>query len=233
MKDPGSRARYPHVTTTRAAGVGDPESTGSILLDRLRDLDSSAWTKFWSQYQDFVRRVASRRGLAKHEIDEVAQEVLQRVSEKVHCLEPRPRRGAFRRWLTNLTLWRSADRLRRRFRESARFAPLPEGSSVVVDAALLSVTTPETEIDEGDRLALVRLALVRLQRRFRPITLQMFGLHVLDGLDAKRVAAFLGVATSRVYIAKHRVAPFLRREIRTMLEEARFRGQPRHQGHGP
>ena len=38
-------------------------------------------------------------------------------------------------------------------------------------------------------------------------------LYVIDGKDARTVARFLGVTTSRVYVSKFRVTPYLRWEL--------------------
>lgn len=192
-----------------------PSTTRTLFLRALQLKDPWAWEEFWSRYRGLVRRIAARHGLGKHDLDDVSQEVFLRVSKAVERLERRRHRGAFRGWLARLAEWITRDHLRRERRQFARIEAMPR----VPDEAspeFTNVGTASLALEQSELAALAHMALSRLQRKFRPITLQMFGLHVIDGKDAATVARFLGVTTSRVYVAKLRVLPYLRRELSRM-----------------
>lgn len=62
-------------------------------------------------------------------------------------------------------------------------------------------------------------ALNRVKRTVRSEHYQIFLLHHVRHMSARDVAVLLGVSVAKVYVASHRVARLVRRELRT-LEKA-------------
>jgi len=174
--------------------------------------DPRAWEEFWVRYRGIVRTIAAKHGLGGHDVDDVAQDVFLRVSKNIERIERRRRRGAFRSWFAQVANWITRDHLRRHRRQVGRIEELP-GDSDLVGQEFISDPTVSLAAEQTDLADLARLALSRLQRKFELITLQMYGLYVIDGKDARTVARFLGVTTSRVYVSKFRVTPYLRWEL--------------------
>lgn len=199
--------------------------TRSSLLARLQDFeDSSAWEEFVRIYRESVCRIAAAAGLARHDAEDVAQEVLARVSQTIHRFESRTRVGGFRRWLHRLTHWRSLDRRRQLGRFEYAFASPSDDTEAGSDTDAVSevpspLPDPAAEFETASRLPLIRLALRRLQRRFDPRTLQIFELHVVEGWDVAKITSFFAVSRSQVYLAKLRVIPFVRREVVRLCDE--------------
>ena len=192
-----------------------PSTTRTLFLRALQLKEPRAWEDFWVRYRGIVRRIAAKHGLGGHDVDDVAQEVFLRVSKSIERIERRRHRGAFRSWFAQVANWITRDHLRRHRRHAGRIEALPGDSDLVgpefVSQARVSLAVEQTELAD-----LAHLALSRLQRKFELITLQMYGLYVIDGKDARTVARFLGVKPSRVYVSKARVGPSLRLELTRM-----------------
>ncbi len=200
-----------------------PSTTRTLFLKALQLKDPRAWEEFSVRYRGIVRRIAAKHGLGGHDVDDVAQEVFLRVSKSIERIERRRHRGAFRSWLAQVANWITRDHLRRHRRHAGRIEALP-GDSDLVGPEFISEPRVSLAVEQTDLADLAHLALSRLQSKFEPITLQMYGLYVIGGQDARTVARFLGVTTSQVYVSKVRVGPYLRRELARM--QAAIHGDP-------
>ena len=83
------------------------ERTSTTLLERLRtlELDQEAWQEFVGIYSPFLRYwVGQRLRFPSHQadIDDLVQDVLQVVSQKVTAFQHSGRVGAFRLWLKTI-----------------------------------------------------------------------------------------------------------------------------------
>lgn len=193
----------------------DSLQTHASLLVRLRDLDDSdSWGEFYRTYERVVRGLARKRGLTDSEAEEVAQEVFKRIAETIHTFERSPRAGSFRRWLYQLARWRSDDKIRERGRIVVE--PMHDRSGTGSSSRANRVAAPddiEENLESEARRGLLKAALDRLARKLAPRDLQIFQLLVLDEWPAPKVAQFLGVSASLVYVVRHRVAQQLRTEL--------------------
>jgi RNA polymerase sigma-70 factor (ECF subfamily) len=70
---------------------------------------------------------------------------------------------------------------------------------------------------EGEwRENLLRAALDRVRQIVNPAHYEMYHLHVVQGLTPRETARALGVSAAAVYLAKHRVARVVKKEIRRL-----------------
>lgn len=199
--------------------------TRSTLIRRLRDIhDAIAWRDFVALYRQWVQRIAERTGLRPHDAEDVAQEVMVRVSEKIHEFEPRPRAGSFRAWLRNLTRWRATDRQRERARNPVA-AMTDLSDAEVEELAAQSVQSPEAIIAAEMEMAasekLARMALRRLlnRRRHEPRHLQIYELYIIDGWTAEKISRFLKIHRPTIYLVKHRIGRAVRREMQVLQKQ--------------
>lgn len=199
----------------------DSLQTHASLLVRLRDLDDSdSWGEFYRTYERVVRGLARKRGLSDPEAEEVAQDVFKRIAETIHTFERAPRAGSFRRWLYQLARWRSDDKIRERGRLSVE--PIHDGSGTgstgTGDSAdhVVDPNDVEEQLEAEARRQLFKAALDRLRRKITPRDLQIFQLLVLDEWPATKVAQFLGITSTLVYVVRHRVAQQLRTELESI-----------------
>ncbi len=192
--------------------------TRASLLVRLKDLDDSdSWGDFYRTYERVVRGLARKRGLSDPEAEEVAQDVFKRIAETIHTFERAPRAGSFRRWLYQLARWRSDDKIRERGRLTVE--PMHDregtGSSDTADL-VVDPNDPEEQLEAEARKQLFKAALDRLRRKITPRDLQIFQLLVLEEWPANKVAQFLGITSTLVYVVRHRVATQLRTELESI-----------------
>jgi RNA polymerase sigma-70 factor (ECF subfamily) len=76
------------------------------------------------------------------------------------------------------------------------------------------------EWDQEWETGLFTRALERVSQQIDERQFQIFDLYVTKAWPAGRVAKMLGVSVARVYLTKHRVAAFLKKEVRRLEQAA-------------
>ena len=90
--------------------MSDSPTTRISLLLRIRDTaNAAAWEEFAGLYWPVVYRFARRRGLNEHDAQDLAQNVLAAVAERVGDWKPDEGRARFRTWLTRIAVPLSPD----------------------------------------------------------------------------------------------------------------------------
>src|SRR5690348_6934451 len=89
--------------------------TRRTLLSRIKDTsDNASWQEFFDIYWKLIYNAAIKTGLTPEESQEVVQETVISVAQKIPEFEYRPEPGSFKRWLLNVTHWRITDQFRKR-----------------------------------------------------------------------------------------------------------------------
>ncbi|MDB6037202.1 MAG: polymerase, sigma-24 subunit, subfamily [Verrucomicrobiales bacterium] len=194
--------------------------TRQSLLSRLRDLgDEESWQDFFNTYWRLIYNTASKAGLSDVEAQDVVQETVIAVSKSITDFRYDRERGSFKGWLLNQTKWRIADELRLRRRHRRDCAEISPGSGD--DELILELPDPQgLEIEkiwdkEWDS-NLLETALERVKGRVHPKHFQVFDLYVLREWPVSRVAHDTGFNRMQVYLIKHRISGFLRKEIKAV-----------------
>jgi len=199
-------------------------ATRASLLFRLRDWqDAASWSEFYRLYEKLVFNLALRAGLARHEAEEVTQDVFKRVAETIHDFESDPARGSFRGWLMNLTRWRITDKFRERQRQAAHRAPAGAADSDRT-ATIERVPDPAGETndqiwDDEWRRHVLDAALARLAHRVPARHFQAFELCHRQGWSVLRVARELDLAVATVYVITHRLTKQLKAEVARLEQQ--------------
>src|SRR5213083_2837939 len=95
--------------------------TRHSLLNRLKDWgDQTSWQDFFDTYWRLIYNVAVKAGLSDTEAQEVVQETVIAVANKIAEFKADPARGSFSAWLLHTTRWRIADQFRKRQAEAER-----------------------------------------------------------------------------------------------------------------
>ena len=191
--------------------------TRQSLLVRLRDWgDNSSWDEFHRLYRRFIQGLCIRSGLNHAESDEVVQEVLRNVAERISDYEQRENRGAFRRWLMNQTRWRIADKFRERDRAAVRSIHLTSFDGEATEDPIDSLPD-ENPLDDFWELEwqkhVLDTALERLGRRVPAKHFQAFELYARQGWPVRRIAKDLSINPATVYLIAHRLTKQLRLEV--------------------
>ncbi len=195
--------------------------TRPSLLFRLRDWgDNESWDEFYRLYRRFIRGLALRAGLNHAESDEVVQDVLSNVANRIKDYEARENRGAFRRWLMNQTRWRIADKFRQRDRASSQSERYHAGEEEPTNDPFENIAEESTE-DFWElewQKHVLETAMERLARRVPPKHFQAFDLHARCGQPVAQIAADLGINRPTVYLITHRLKKQLQHEVKRLRE---------------
>ncbi len=207
---------------TMPATAADLFPTRYSLLSRLQDWsDDDSWRDFFETYWRLIYATAMKAGLSESEAQDVVQETIISVAKDLHKFERVRERGSFRGWLRNIIRWRIADQFRKRIRHEP-VSQVPPGASFETagagDVPDPSGSDAEAAWDEEMRASLLEAALKNIRHLVREEHFQMFDLYVVKHWPPARIAETLGVNIGQVYLAKHRVARLLKKEIRRLEE---------------
>jgi RNA polymerase sigma-70 factor (ECF subfamily) len=209
----------------------DPIATRHSLLNRLKDLgDQTSWREFFHTYERLIYNVAVKAGLPDADAQEVVQETVMAVARKIGEFKADPAHGSFSAWLMQLTRWRIADQWRKRSAAGAPASVSSTGTEGTQKPGLqpddTGSTGPIERVPDPAALALDKLwqeeweqhlmaaALERVKSQVSPRQFQMFDLHVLQNQPVQATARMLQASVASIYMAKHRIARLLKKEVR-------------------
>lgn len=195
--------------------------TRYTLLSRLLNWeDNESWKDFFDTYWRLIYSVARKSGLTEAEAKDVVQETVISVAKHIHKFRRDSKLGSFKGWLRNITRWRIADQLRKRTRlVSAPELSDPSESALLESLPELPGESLELRWEEEWHANLLQAAIDRVKQRVREEQYQIFDLHVLREWPVSRITSTLGVSAARVYLAKHRVAALIKKEVRSLKKQ--------------
>lgn len=198
--------------------------TRQSLLTRLKDWDDQCgWQDFFDTYSRLIYGTAVKAGLSSEEAQEVVQETVLSVAKKMEDdFRYDPSKGTFKGWLLQLTRWRITDQFRKRKPDNAQagFADDERRTEVIDrmadDAPGAIDQIWETEWTEN----VLKAAIERVKTKVSARQFQIYDLYVLREKSVDDVTKSLGVSSTQVYLAKHRVGSALKKEMKAL--EARM-----------
>ena len=199
--------------------------TRRSLLTRLKRYDDQeGWQAFFDTYWRLIYRVARAAGLGDADAQEVVQETVISVANKMADFKYDPALGSFKSWLLQLSRRRIADQFRKRPRETA--FPRPPSDQATHTAATARIPDPASlDLDAvweaGWQQNLLSAALERVKREVNPLQYQLFELYALKEWPVAQVSHALGASAAQVYLAKARITKLVAREVRR-LESGRL-----------
>lgn len=177
--------------------------TRRTLLARIRDLrDDDGWRQFHALYAPLLLRYALACGLSRAEAEEVRDQCLAVIAERMASFVYDPARGSFRRWVLRIAHGRIVDARRKRARQETRGGELEEFQ----DGGL----TPEESFAATRRREMLELCVELALADASERDALVFRRFVLDGEVAANVGAALGVTVDQVYKARARVLEHVR-----------------------
>jgi RNA polymerase sigma factor (sigma-70 family) len=190
--------------------------TRASLLDRLKDWgDQAGWQDFFDTYGQLIYRVSLKSGLTETEAQDAVQETVLAVVKNIGQFKYEPSRCSFKSWLMILTQQRIIWQLRKRIPterpaesrdDSSRTATIER----VPDEKGVNV---ETFWEHEWQANILSAALDRVKGQVSARQFQIFDLYALQNWSVAEVARILRVSTGQVYLAKHRVARLLKKEV--------------------
>ena len=195
-------------------GAESADTTRVTLLHRLNQnpADQLSWAEFVTFYGPPIRGWLTHWGLQEADAQDVAQNVLMRLTAKLPQFKYDPARS-FRGWLKTLTHHAWHD-----FVTEAGYRTRGSGDTSVLDQ-LQSIEAREdlaARVEATFDKELLEVALLRAKARVADNTWLAFKLAALDGVPPQAVADQLGVRVSQVYLAKHRLQKLVQEEIRAI-----------------
>lgn len=185
--------------------------TRVTLLGRLRrdPGNEEAWAEFVDHYGPTIMRWCGKWRLQEADAQDVTQNVLLRLADKLRTFAYDPARS-FRAWLKTIAHHACAD-----FMESRQRPGLGSGDSNVAQF-LLNTEARQDLLEhlegEFDREILDQ-AMFQVRLRVAPQTWQAFALTALDGLSGADAAERIPMQVAQVYVAKRRVQKLLKEEV--------------------
>ncbi len=191
-------------------------TTSLSLLERLHDpRDEQAWRQVVTLYTPLLRSWLRPHCPQEADAEDLTQDVLAVLAQKVGEFDHNCRMGAFRTWLRTIAANKLSDHLR-----SARRRGTMSGEPA---GLLEQLEDPASDLSQRwerqhDRYV-VRTLLARIRPDFTAVTWEAFQRVVVRGEATAAVAAALGLSTNAVLIAKSRVLARLRAELDTWEEK--------------
>src|SRR5262245_22462097 len=193
-------------------------ATRVSLLARLKNPeDQRSWEDFYNTYSRMIYGLATHLGLSDAEAQDVLQETVIKVAEKMPGFQYNRAIGSFKSWLLTIARSRIIDTHRRRQREQARIVSGSLSSSRtavierIADPASLNL---DAIWDQQWKEGLVEAATDRVRRRVSPKQFQLYDCNVRKQWPAEKVAQLLGVTAADVHMAKHRITVLIKQQIR-------------------
>ena len=191
--------------------------TRKSLLGRLQNWDDNeSWRDFFETYWKLIYAFAGQRGLSHQESEEVVQDTILAVARSIQKFEYDPAKCAFKTWLLTVTRSKIANQFDRRASKTVIPLPSPDDSRLTPLVNRIPDDQHrqwETAWEDEWQKNLMDAAIQRVKRRVSIEQYQMFDLFVLKQWPARDVVKTLGVTIAHVYVAKHRIAKLVRKEV--------------------
>ncbi len=193
-------------------------STRISLLTEAGSGSERAWTEMVELYQPLVYGWLRRHDVAHHDAEELTQDVLSVVVAELPEFSHSGNKGAFRRWLRQITVNRA-----RGFWRAGKYRPAATGESRflwMVEQMADDSSTLSKQFDREHDLHILRECLRQMETEFTVKTLTAFKRQVFDGAAADEVAAELSLSVGATYSAKSRVLRKLRQAAEGLVDES-------------
>jgi RNA polymerase sigma factor (sigma-70 family) len=181
--------------------------TSLTLMDALQrsPSDGEAWDRFVRRYRPKIYGWCRARGLQEADAEDVAQEVISKLTQKMAAFRY-DRSRSFRAWLKTITQHTLCDLVASRTRSvGSQAMPILDNLEARADL--------ERQIEEIVNRELLDLAIAKVRQRVAPATWDAFRLTTFEGRSGAEASKELGMPIASVFVAKHRVQKLLKEEI--------------------
>jgi RNA polymerase sigma factor (sigma-70 family) len=205
--------------------------TSESLLERVRDWDDAAsWRQFFATYHRVIFSLASKSGLNAAEAEDVAQNTMIAVADRIRGFQYDRTAGSFKQWISFQARARIKEHWERREREQSVFHTAPDrpdpDRTSTVERCPDAQNDPVLCLDRTWEEALAETALARVKASVAPKHFQMFDLCVMKQWPLRRISRTLGVSAAQVYLIKSRVSFLLKRQTRQVQAQLERRPAP-------
>ena len=177
--------------------------------------DDIAWVRLVYRYQGQITLWCQKLGLQLADAENVTQEVLVRLTKKIHLYDPK--KAPFAAWLRRVTVHVCRNYVRKQTKATT-------GSGDTEQMMRLQEVQDDSEgfweriNQEADR-NLLKAALQKTRSKVSPEAWRMFELTAIQKVPGGEAAEQLGVSAQSVYSARHRVMLVLREQLASLLPD--------------
>jgi RNA polymerase sigma-70 factor (ECF subfamily) len=185
--------------------------TSITLLGRLQSNpdDRQAWNDFVQRYGRIIYRWCRHWNLQEADAEDVTQNVLLRLAQKMPLFVYDPSRS-FRAWLKTLTHHAWSDFVSSR---QNRTQGSGDTQTLQVLQSIEARDDLEKQLDEAFDRELLDEAMERVRARVAPQTWEAFRLTALEGLSGAEAAERIPMQVAQVFVARRRVQKMLQEEV--------------------
>ena len=195
--------------------MSETNYTRESLLERLKNSrDQLSWAEFCQVYERYIYLIIRGMSLEHHDAEDLTQDVLIGVWQKIPDYEYSPTRAKFRTWLCRIARNKVVDFIRKKSAESTRMQKVSEYQ----DLQAMSLPQVEAIAKVEWKAHITDSAWNNIKDDFRGSATNCFEM-MNQGLPVAEIAVTLGISESSVYVYKKRVKDKLMGEIRR-LEQA-------------
>ncbi len=189
--------------------------TQKSLLIRAQRGSEDAWRNLVDLYRPLIHKWLGAQGVIRQESDDLSQDILTTLVERLSTFEHNGNPGAFRCWLRLMVVNRARAFWRARgYRPAAGLSEFQQ----VLDQLEDSDSDLSKRWDREHDDFVLRSILQTVNSEFESRTIQAFELLAISGQSAKEVAEKLGMSVGAVYVARSRVMRRVREEAAGLID---------------
>ncbi|MDD7984898.1 RNA polymerase sigma factor [Lentisphaera marina] len=188
--------------------------TRQTLIERLRDKhDEESWQTFTDIYQRYIYVVIRRMNVSHSETEDLVQEILFKVWNKLPEFNYNPDKARFRTWLSTVIKNRVVTYIR-----SA------QSHANKIDKASMEPVQAYSEHDMDEIMQkewesyITNMAMNRIKQNFPGQAIEVFEM-TLEGKSVSDIAQELGLKENSVYKSKNRVKARLIEEVKVLRQD--------------
>lgn len=186
------------------------ESTRASLLERVRNpRDQDSWREFYHIYQPLLYRYSRIRGLGRENAEELTQQCLALLTEKMPGFEYAKEKGGFKHWLRRIANNKINDLFKKK--------KLPLATTGDYRRPQYRELSPDELWEQQWQKRHLQYCLTEVKSEVAANTYKAFEYHVLCSWSVERVAEMLNISVDQVYTAKSRITRRLRSKMKELL----------------
>jgi len=177
--------------------------------------EGASWVRLVYRYQAQITVWCQKLGLQLADAENVTQEVLVRLTKKIHLYDPK--KAPFTAWLRRVTVHVARNYVRKQTKAAT-------GSGDTSQMMRLQEVQDDSEsywdqiYAEADR-KLLEVALKRTKSKVSKEAWKIFEMTAIQKIAGGKVASELKISAQSVYSARHRVMLILREQLAELLPD--------------
>ncbi|MCM8533277.1 MAG: RNA polymerase sigma factor [Lentisphaeraceae bacterium] len=191
--------------------------TRYTLLERVRDRsDERSWEDFIDIYRPYIYKVLRRMNFLHEEAEDLSQNVLVVLWDKMPEFKHNFRTGAFRSWLCTIVRNKGVDYIRKHTNRKNKL----DNQSDLLLSPLMSENTNDLQkaVEEEWNKHISDLAWKTIEEEFSENVRKAFLLSV-EGISGEEIAERLDVQVNSIYTYKKRIRNRLKEVIRGLNDQ--------------